>query len=258
MGLADSLEPLTWDAAYSLVEIEEPDLELDELGELALGLERKISASAIVLLLTKADSDGFVHNLIRAAMVWQRYLERCRADERGTEDHNFCAGLFAPVLDALAAREAALARTLWDLGPTEHRPGHEIESDYWYARALFALQTGVVPVAETAAMLEKCAATGNAMSAARAAHGKTLLERDQSTFEDTFGALIRARENEIRANRKRGQVEDPPVLAHREVFVEGVALLNLAEQLGLRVAADYPMCPSLARTPTARPFPGLR
>jgi hypothetical protein len=40
-------------------------------------------------------------------------------------------------------------------------------------------------------------------------------------------------------------------VAHRRVFIEGIALLNLAERLGIAVEADYPMCPSLSRIPVS-------
>lgn len=258
MSLADSLEPLTWDAADSLVESEEPDLPLEEVGELSLDLEHKISGIAIILLLTKADSDGFLHNLIRAAKIWERYLERGRAEAGGTDDHNFCAGIFAPVLDALAAREFTLATKLCELAPTEYRPGHEAETDYCYGRILCGLTTRRLPAAEVASLIDRCANTGDEMSVARVECCRPLLEHAEEAFEEAFAALVSARQREVSADRRRGQVESAPILAHRELFVEGIALLNLAERLGFVQAAEYPLCPSLARLPMSRPFPGVR
>ena len=40
-----------------------------------------------------------------------------------------------------------------------------------------------------------------------------------------------------------------------EVFVEGLALLRLAERLGFELRDDYPMCPGIARLRPGKPFP---
>ena len=51
-------------------------------------------------------------------------------------------------------------------------------------------------------------------------------------------------------------MEDPEIVAQRQVFVEGLAILRLAERRGLTTQAEYQYCPSLARVPMRTPFPG--
>ena len=71
-----------------------------------------------------------------------------------------------------------------------------------------------------------------------------------------FADLLHARDLEIEAAKEAGQLEEPHVVALRRVFVEGLAILRLAERRGLRTEREYRYCPSLARTPMRTPFPG--
>lgn len=254
MSLAEVLGPLKWDAAYWLVESRESYLTLEDLGDICLDLEEKLTAIGIIRLLVDGDSDGFLHNVIRAAKQWQRFLERCRSEPGGNQEHNYCTGLFRPMLDALAGQDYPLATRLGELGPGVHRPGHEHEADFCYGRAVWGIHSGALPPDEVNALLDRCEEAGNEMSAARVGVARALLGKDQTAMEDAFATLVSARTQEIAADRSRGQVSTAPILAHREVFVEGIALLNLAESRGLQTTSDYPMCPSLARAPMASPY----
>jgi hypothetical protein len=46
------------------------------------------------------------------------------------------------------------------------------------------------------------------------------------------------------------------MIAERQIYVEGVALLQIASRLKFATQAEYLYCPSLARMPMQRPFPG--
>lgn len=256
MTLADDLDPLSYDAAYWLQALEEPDYPLDDLGDVCIDLEQKLRAIGIIRLLTDADTDGYLHNLIRAGKTWCHFLSRCRAEPGGTDDHHFCAGRFEPLLDAIAARERGVRATLASLAPADFRDGHEYEADYAWGRALCELVSKTPDANATTAHLERCGATGDEMSAARAEVGKALLAKDQAAFDEAFDTLIACRRREIDAEDERGKAPELVTAPTRAVFVEGLALLILAEEGGIATRTDYPMCPSLARAPMRRPFPG--
>lgn len=258
MALSDELDPLTWDAAYWIVDLEDPDLPLDEMGEAALELEVKLTGIGIIRLLGDADSDAFLHNCMRAGLVWKAFLERCLAEEGGKDDHNFVSGLFAPFLDALAARDWPLAAQLALLPPKDYREGHEHESDHAYARALFELFKGNADRAVFDPLCDQCSDAGDETSRARAEVLRAMADRDQAAFDGAFTALVDVRRRSVQADVARRQMATPAELTHREVYVEGVALLNLAERLGLDTSATYPLCPALARMPMGQAFPGLR
>ena len=46
------------------------------------------------------------------------------------------------------------------------------------------------------------------------------------------------------------------MIAERQVYIDGLALLRIAERLSFTVQAEYLYMPSLARVPMQRPFPG--
>lgn len=252
MSLEDDLGLLALDAAFWMEAVKDPDTPIDQLGDVCLDVEKKLRAIGSILLLTRGNTDGFLHNLIRAGKAWEVFLARCRRE--APEDHNFCAGLFQPVLDAVAARDRSLATQLSTLAPDSFRAGHENEDDFAYARVLRGLLTGTAPENELVPILERCADAGDSMSAVRADVLRALLVRDAGAFHEAFGGLLAIRETKIADDRARGQVASPVVRAERRLYVEGIALLNLAEERGVPTELDYPACPSLARVPMVRPF----
>ena len=85
---------------------------------------------------------------------------------------------------------------------------------------------------------------------------KALLHRDQAAFEVAFEALLAQRTKEIEAEKARHKIEEPSLIAQRQVYVEGLALLRIAERLNIDTQSEYLYCPSLARVPMQTPFPG--
>ena len=70
------------------------------------------------------------------------------------------------------------------------------------------------------------------------------MERDQNTFDEAFDALLKEQEAKIAADKARCQMEDPIVMAQRLVFVEGLAILRLAEGRELTTQLEYQYCNS--------------
>jgi hypothetical protein len=252
MSLEETLKTLALETAYALEGIDDPTLPIAEMGEMALEIEDNFRGIAIGVLLTKGNSDAFLHNLVRGSRIWKQFLDRCKT-QGAIEDHNYCSGLFAPLLDAIAARDWELAMRLGELGPSEYREGHEHEDDYAYARALYGILTSATSKEQILALFARCEATGDSMGKARANVGNALVTRDQESFAAAFADLLQARTTEIVEAKARGQIESPPTVAQRQVFIEGVALLNLADRLGFTTDSDYPLCPSLARVPQTKP-----
>jgi hypothetical protein len=84
---------------------------------------------------------------------------------------------------------------------------------------------------------------------------RALLARDQAAFDEAFASLLSARRTETNAAKKTFEAEELTFQPESRVFVEGLALLVLADQRGLKTAPEYlPLCPSLARLPATKPF----
>jgi hypothetical protein len=255
MSLAEHAEVVAGDTAFWLQALENREFPVAELGQVSRDLSVKLRTLAIMALLVGGNAEVFCSHLIRSARARLRYLERVTS-ERRFDDYHYCSGRHEPVTDAIAAGEWTLARQLVEHVPGQFRQGLEYEDDYCYAQILSCWISEPSRDQEVPALLERFAAYAGDQPNARLAVCRALAACDQNSFDDAFGDLLHARDLEIEAAKARSQLEGPQVIAQRQVFVEGLAILRLAERRGLRTEREYRYCPSLARVPMRTPSPG--
>lgn len=254
MKLAEYGEVMAYELAFFSQGLTNPASPLPEVGNLSLEISAKFRALAIMALLVKGDHNLFCHNLVRSGLARRSYLQRVRDEER-LEDHHFTSGRYGALVDVLAAGEFGLARQLGDLAPSEWRQDREYEDDYCYARILrLLLDTPAPRVLPSLFTQFEIYADGAANP--RLEVTRSLYEGDRAGFEAAFADLLRDRELQIAADEERGQLETPEVIAERQVFVEGLALLRLGALLGIETEGEYRYCPSIALLPVTEPFPG--
>ena len=133
---------------------------------------------------------------------------------------------------------------------------HEYEDDYCYAQILHRFVREESPEKEISAILDQFNTFQEGEPNARLDVCKALLSRDQMAFDEAFEGLLSEFEAKVAADKERGQLEEPQVIAQRHIFVEGLAILRLAERRGLKTESEYRYCPSLARVPMKTPFLG--
>jgi len=254
MKLEDYGELFAYELAFWSQGLTNPAYGISELGDLSLDLSTKFRALAIMALLVKGDHTLFCHNLIRSAMSRRTYLLRVRADG-ALQDHHFASGRYGPMLDAISAGDLGLAREIGNLAPTSWRKEAEYQEDYCYAQILRML-VDAAQRPELEPLLAQFEAYTEGAANSRLDVCRALVVRDKDLFEEAFGGLLRERELQIAADEERGQLEVPEVVAERQVFVEGLAVLRLADTLGMPTQREYRYCPSLARLPMDEPFPG--
>ena len=256
MSLDDDSEALAYELAFASEGLEQPECPIEQFSELCIEAAGKFRALAIILLLSRGETDLFYHNLIRSGRIRLHYLQRMY-DAGRLDDHHFAAGRFESLLDAVAAGERDLARDIAALSLKELRRGHEYEDDFCFAQIIGNLVTAG-PEAHRASDLfvDRFAEFAAGEPAPRLDVCRALLARDQKELDPAFSDLLVARQDQIRDDRQRGQLEDVVVLANRHVFIEGLALLRIAEDIGLETSREYEFCPSLARVPMVTPFPG--
>lgn len=242
------------DIAFWLMGLDDPSYPVKQLGPLSIELSEKLRALAIINLLVKGKSDSFHHNLIRSGMVRETYLQRLKK-ERIDGDHHQASGRYEALLDTIAAGDFDLARRIGDLSPGKWMESHEYEDDYCYAQILHRFVRSDVSEREISTLLDQFETFLEGELNARLGVCRALLLRDQTAFDEAFDALLVEREAKIEADKERGQLEEPHVIAQRQVFVEGLALLRLADRRGLQTQSEYRYCPSLARVPMKMQFP---
>jgi hypothetical protein len=248
-------ESLAVDIAFWRMGLLDPTYPVGPLGELSMELATKLRSLAIMALLAKGHTDLFYHNLIRSGRTRLIYLERLEK-EGLQEEHHRSSGRYEPLVDALAAGDFALVNQIIQLSPADWQTGHEYEDDFCYAQILHKMVVDSPLDSDITPLLAQFETYLGENPWGRFDVVKSLSENDQDAFDQAFEDLLTEREGEIAEDIDKGNNDDALVLAQREIFVEGLALLRLAEKRGLTTESDYLYCPSLARIPMQQPFPG--
>jgi len=76
---------------------------------------------------------------------------------------------------------------------------------------------------------------------------RALLDRDASAFDSALCALIAQYKDYYSRMRVAAALPEAALISEGKIFIEGLALIRLAERRGLKVDHEYPMIPSLTR-----------
>jgi hypothetical protein len=238
---------------FCMANIEHPGCTLALAGRFYEDLAAGLRAMAISYLLLHADSDGFHIELIISGHARRHYLARCARE--GYSDFHRASSRAESFFDAVAAHDWDLARDIAALSPPEWLEGAEYEDDSCYARFLYRYLSSEVIPAELEALLVRFEVALEGASSARLDLCKALLGRTQKAFDAAFDELIMERQAEIEEERSGIAGEDVAAALRTHVFIEGLAILAIAERAGLQTGRDYPLCPALARLPMTEPRP---
>ena len=238
-----------------LTEVTEARGDLTKLGRVCEELCTHYRALGICMLSEDADLDGFFHHLIQSAITRRFYLQGI-AGKVDAEPQHSRASFLDPVFDAIAARQWTLTQELLELAPRAWSQGEEYEDDFCYADFLRLLLTE--PTATTDAVIARWTAALEGGEDLRLELAHALRKRDPSELASALRNLLQKR------NTESGEIahpEDGSLLADEATFfpnwwisVEGLALLAIAERMGMRVEGEFPSCPALARTAEFGPF----
>jgi Immunity protein 49 len=253
--LSEYLDILSYDVAFWLTAFRNPDYPPAQLGDVCVQVTAKLRTAAIIALLTKGSSDSFHHNLIRSARCRIAYLERLR-QEGILDDHHQGSGRIDPFLDSVAAADFGSARQIVQLSLREWLEGHEYEEDFCYAQIVHGLITVPTDLSRLELLFDRFEVASEGRKDARLDVCRAIARRDQHAFDEAFDGLIAERAKHIEAERARNRIEEPTMMAERQVYVEGLALLQIAGRLRFSTEAEYAFCPSIARAPMRTPFPG--
>jgi hypothetical protein len=253
MNLSDYSEAVAYDASFWLSAFTNPSYPVDQLGQVCVSTCDKLRTLAIIALVAKGDHRAFTHNLVRSGRCRLRYLQRVQAGAQ--PDHHDASARIAPFFDAVAAADFALARQIAALSPVQWRQGHEYEDDFCHAQIAHAVLAPVADVARIDSLFARWEKVLDGQADARVPVLRALAHGDKDGFDPAFEALVQERDDAIAAERDRARIEEFDVIAARQLFVDGLALLRMATQLGLSTQDEYRGCPSLARQVTREPLP---
>ncbi len=241
-------------AVRRLLEGIEPSFEASVLVRDVQDLCLHFHIIAVATLLVDGKPQGFFLNLCRAAENWRRLLAHLRREGAplpASKHH-------APLLGALAAGHWTLARQVAELSETRWLPGEEYRTEHVWSQVLQSLVvSGVGEGSALSPLLEAMDALGGEDMEDRALLVRALVESNESEFAKAFAHAALVRQEVI---EKRAKLFTTPVTKfapHRYLWLEGLALLRLAERAGFPMNEEhYLYCPPLARLPMTESYRG--
>ena len=250
--LAEYVDTLANEACFWAQGLKNPDTPFSELGRLSLELSTIFKQLSIVVLLLNDDSKQFHYNLIRSGLTRETYLARC-IENGFLFDHHRASGRYEPLMNVIATNHFDSARRIAKLSPKEWLKGHEYEDDYCYAQIFHRFIQENPPEIEIIALIDQFESYLQGEANTRFEICKALSTRNQKAFDRAFDALLDEKESTLLKEIKRGSIT-PIGMVTEQVFIEGLAILRVAERRELHTEIEYKYCPSRDRESIQKPI----
>jgi hypothetical protein len=200
-------------------------------------------------LLLNMDPEGLYRNLVFSAYGRLYYLKRSRS-ESVENDLHLAISRNESFFDALAAGRLDLAREIVELSPRVWIPDGEYEDDFCYYAFFHQFigrfeQSAREPLA---AGLDRFEEVLDGAPSPRLDVCRAFLTGSAEDFGPAFQMLLDERSDWFAEHAKFAAV-DMTFAPRKAVFVEGLALLWIADRVGFPTLEEYPMCPKAARRP---------
>jgi hypothetical protein len=249
MNLEDSLESVV-EYTNMLIEAAIAQNSMESMGDLYMNISRGYRGMGIYDLLINASTDGYYYGLIQSGLTRKHYLTQCGREDLLGEPGRI-ASFADPFFDALAANQVKLAREIGRLSGAQWMEGFEYEDDFAHARFLYGLVSAESSSeAGLQAVLDQFAEALEGKRSERLELCQALLLRDQVRFDEAFAAFLDvydSQHEQLARSASSAESREFTFEANRRVSVEGLAMLRIAESLGLTTQEEYLLCPSIVR-----------
>jgi hypothetical protein len=222
-----------------------------EIGDVFERLSEYFQALGICHILETADPDQFRENLVRSGYARRYFLNNSR-EQGHTNDRHLALSRTEAFLDSLAAGQLTLAREIAELSIEKWESTWEYEDDFCFFHFLHQITRAPDDLKNpilrgTLSRFEAALEGGESL---RLDACNALLRRKAEECETAISGLMEEREESLNGRRERMLERDISVCAfwpRSFVSIEGLALLRIADLLGIHVEGDVPLCPEVAR-----------
>lgn len=249
----DSFEEVEDQISFFVGNMLSPRCPIDDVGRFYDDYFMAVRAHAILYLLLDADNDNFHHDLNVVGYARRHLLNRCA--RKNYQDGHMRSGRTEGFLDVVAASNFDLAREIATLSPPVWGGDDEYEDDFCYGRFLhiYLLQPPSA-AADMNSLLLQFEKSLQGDASARLDVCRAFRQGDGDLFTEAFAGLLSTRDGEVKKAKMRTEEFVIDAL-NTLIFVEGLAILRLAERAGFPTEPDYPGCPALARLTSTVPPP---
>ena len=209
-------------------------------------LWKALRIRGICALFLDYDREAFHEDLQKSATFYLHYLKNIaeEADKITSES--------APFFDAAACKDVEAAREISRYARATWNQGLEYEDDFLYVRFLMT-RCFLDSDDEAQELLDALKIVLDGAPSPRFDVCQALMERDATAFDEALALLILEHEERYSTGRASGYVAEEEWATDGLLFVEGLALVAMAEILRLPVQDDYLFIPSVARAASERP-----
>lgn len=238
----------TVDYANMLIEVAIMQESVESMGKVCNDISRYYRAMGIYDLLINADTDGFFYGLIQSALTRKYYLDRC-VREHFLSGPERISSFVDPFFDAVVANQWKLATEIVRLSPDQWLEDYEYEDDFAYAYFFYrVIRFDEVETKELIRVVDQFEGALEGQYSIRLDLCKALSAKDQGAFDEAFANLLNEYQSSADALAEDSmQSHEFTFEANRRIFVEGLAILRIAEMLQLETQEEYTLCPNIAR-----------
>lgn len=209
----------------------------------------------VCVLLQEADVEGFAAHLDKAGQARLALLEYAASVQPPLAPEDILASDNVGFSDALAAGDLKLARAIARRSPELHAAGLEYEEDFLFSRFLHLWVGEPRDEKDVRLLLERWEQVVEPGADLRLDICQSLYTRNADRLADSIQALIEERKREMREYRKQLDFDPEVAATTGKIYIDGLALLRLAELEGLPSLPAYELHPPLARVPHGTPLP---
>jgi hypothetical protein len=226
----------------------------DEFGEVSETLTVQFQSLGICNLLIDLDTEGLSRNLCQSAFA-RRFFLRKSLERVEPPNLYWAISRTECVFDAIAAGADSVARDIVGLSPLDWMPDGEYEDDFCYFKFVHELvRANCAPdPALSRALLDRFERAVAQRADIRHRLCSAAISRDPAEFWPAFEDYVHERQilNQVPPMSDDSWLEPP-----RQVWIEGLAWLRIADHLGLKAPQDeYPLLPAPARLPALEALP---
>lgn len=229
------------------------EIPTSELGPSCEELCVLFRTAGIGALLLELDIDRFYHMLISSGLTKVFLLQQTAPEEKDLS--RFCKitkanGFF----DSVAANRFDVAEKIAVTSPQKWMERYEYEDDYCYILFLHnMIRGGKKSLKEKIINRFEMILEGESSPKYDVCYA--FFKQDNQYFDDAFSDLIDLWTDEIEFQKRSISRNDMEFASARHVYIEGLALLRIAEMVGINTQDEYQYCPKEARLPMRTPFP---
>lgn len=209
---------------------------------------------ALCALLRDADTHAFAACLAKSGQVRLHLLQRVQQG-MACPPLLLCTSKDIFFAASLAAGDLDTARAIAQLAPQRHFANLEYEDDFLFYHFLHRALLAPDDTVRLEALLQRWEDVLEGGESAYRDVCRELLSGQPERFESGFTAFLQERQEALREYAESFTCNRELLATEGKIFIEGLAVLRLADLRGLPTQPQYPLIPRMARLPPGTPLP---